>query len=70
MVWVCWPKKASSLPTDLDENIVRNLGLELGFVDVKVAAIDETWSGLKFVRRLRTVSGRNCPTGQAQCLAR
>ena len=53
MVWVCWPKKASKLPTDLDENIVRHLGLELGFVDVKVAAIDETWSGLKFVRRLR-----------------
>ncbi len=53
MVWVCWPKKASKLPTDLDENVVRDLGLELGFVDVKVAAIDETWSGLKFVRRLR-----------------
>ena len=53
MVWVCWPKKASGLPTDLDENVVRDLGLELGFVDVKVAAIDETWSGLKFVRRLR-----------------
>jgi hypothetical protein len=53
MVWVCWPKKASKLPTDLDENIVRDLGLELGFVDVKVAAIDETWSGLKFVRRLK-----------------
>ena len=53
MVWVCWPKKASKMPTDLDENKVRDLGLELGFVDVKVAAIDGTWSGLKFVRRLR-----------------
>jgi hypothetical protein len=53
MVWVCWPKKASSLATDLDGNKVRDLGLELGFVDVKVAAIDGTWSGLKFVRRLR-----------------
>ena len=53
MVWVCWPKKASKMPTDLDENKVRDLGLELGFVDVKVAAIDATWSGLKFVRRLR-----------------
>jgi hypothetical protein len=53
MVWVCWPKKASKMPTDLDENRVRGLGLELGFVDVKVAAIDGTWSGLKFVRRLR-----------------
>lgn len=57
MVWVCWPKKAAQkqlgLTCDLDENIVRSLGLELGFVDVKVAAIDEVWSGLKFVRRLR-----------------
>jgi hypothetical protein len=53
MVWVCWPKRASKMPTDLDENKVRDLGLELGFVDVKVAAIDGTWSGLKFVRRLR-----------------
>jgi len=52
MIWVCWPKKASKVPTDLDENVVRDLGLELGVVDVKVAAIDEVWSGLKFVRRL------------------
>lgn len=55
-VWVCWPKKAAQralgIASDLDENLVRELGLELGFVDVKVAAIDETWSGLKFVRRL------------------
>ena len=57
MVWVCWPKRAGPrnvrVPTDLDENVVRDLGLELGWVDVKVAAIDATWSGLKFVRRLR-----------------
>jgi hypothetical protein len=56
MVWVCWPKKAAQqaqgLVCDLDENKVRDLGLELGFVDVKVAAVDDTWSGLKFVRRL------------------
>ena len=52
MVWVCWPKKASKVPTDLDDNTVRRIGLELGFVDVKVAAIDATWSGLKFVYRL------------------
>lgn len=59
-VWVCWPKKAAQRSTrnpdgpvsDLDENRVRDLGLELGVVDVKVAAIDETWSGLKLVRRL------------------
>ncbi len=53
MVWVCWPKKASRLPTDVDENVVRAVGLRAGTVDVKIAAIDETWSGLKFVRRLR-----------------
>ena len=56
MVWVCWPKKSAQkalgLDSDLDENLVRELGLSLGFVDVKVAAVDETWSGLKFVRRL------------------
>ncbi len=57
MVWVCWPKlaarKAQGLDADLDGNLVRELGLDLGFVDVKVAAVDETWSGLKLVRRLR-----------------
>jgi len=57
MVWVCWPKKAAQralgLASDLDDGVVRALGLDLGFVDVKVAAIDEVWSGLKFVRRLR-----------------
>jgi len=52
-IWVCWPKKASKQPTDVDENLVREFGLETGLVDVKVAAIDDTWSGLKFVRRLR-----------------
>ena len=56
MVWVCWPKKAAQkafgIASDLDENLVRELGLRLGFVDVKVAAVDDTWSGLKFVRRL------------------
>ena len=56
MVWVCWPKQAAQrvlgLTSDLDGNRVRELGLELGFVDVKVAAIDDMWSGLKFVRRL------------------
>jgi hypothetical protein len=52
MVWVCWPKKASRVATDLDENVVREVGLAAGVVDVKVAAVDATWSGLKFVRRL------------------
>ncbi|GAA4698787.1 DUF3052 domain-containing protein [Nocardioides conyzicola] len=57
MVWVCWPKQAAQrrlgIASDLGEGAVRDLGLRLGWVDVKVAAIDETWSGLKFVRRLR-----------------
>jgi hypothetical protein len=58
MIWVCWPKKAGSRPgattssTDLDGNAVREIGLAAGVVDVKVCAIDEVWSGLKFVRRL------------------
>jgi len=53
MVWVCWPKKSSGVATDLTENLVRDIGLAAGVVDVKVAAVDETWSALKFVRRLK-----------------
>jgi hypothetical protein len=51
MVWISWPKKTSKVATDLTEDVVRGLGLPLGLVDVKVCAVDETWSGLKFVRR-------------------
>jgi hypothetical protein len=51
-LWACWPKKASGVSTDLAEAEVRRHGLASGLVDVKVAAIDATWSGLKFVRRL------------------
>ena len=51
MLWVAWPKKTSGVATDLTENVVRDIGLAAGLVDVKVCAIDETWSGLKFVRR-------------------
>jgi hypothetical protein len=53
MIWICWPKRASKVPTDLDDNVVRGLGLAAGVVDVKVAAVDDVWSGLKFVRRLK-----------------
>ena len=53
MVWVCWPKKASRVATDVDESVVREVALAVGVVDVKVAAVDATWSGLKLVRRLR-----------------
>jgi hypothetical protein len=51
-LWVCWPKKASGVPTDLTENGVRDHGLKARLVDVKVCAVDEIWSGLKFVIRL------------------
>jgi hypothetical protein len=51
-LWISWPKRASGVETDLSENIVRDIGLEQGLVDVKVCAVDEVWSGLKFVRRL------------------
>jgi len=49
MVWVSWPKKASGVATDLSDVVVRDTALALGLVDVKVCAIDATWSGLKFV---------------------
>jgi hypothetical protein len=51
-VWIAWPKKASGVPTDLTEDGVRDHALPLGWVDVKVCAVDATWSGLKLVRRL------------------
>ena len=51
MIWVAWPKKASGIKTDLTENLIRDRVLETPLVDVKVCAIDETWSGLKFVIR-------------------
>jgi len=52
-VWVSWPKKSSGVATDLTENVVRDLALSCGLVDVKVCAVDETWSGLKLVYRLK-----------------
>jgi hypothetical protein len=51
-LWVCWPKRASGVPTDLDEHGVRTAGLAAGLVDNKVCAVDETWSGLRFVYRV------------------
>jgi len=53
MLWVSWPKKSSRVATDLDENVVRKIGLAAGLVDVKVCAVTDVWSGLKFVRRLK-----------------
>lgn len=53
MLWVSWPKKTSKIATDLNENLIREFGLQEGLVDVKVCAVDEVWSGLKFVFRLK-----------------
>jgi hypothetical protein len=65
-LWVAWPKRASGVATDVDENRVREIGLEAGLVDNKVCAIDATWSGLRFVRRLRDgppLPGRRAVSG-------
>jgi hypothetical protein len=53
ILWISWPKKSSGVVTDLDENVVREVGLAAGLVDVKVCAVDDVWAGLKFVVRLR-----------------
>jgi hypothetical protein len=53
MIWISWPKKTSGVVSDVSEDIVRQVGLDAGLVDVKVCAVDDTWSGLKFVRRLQ-----------------
>lgn len=50
-VWVSWPKKASKVPTDITEDVIRDVALPLGFVDVKVCAVSDVWSGLKLVIR-------------------
>lgn len=53
MLWIAWPKKASGMLTDLSDNSVREIGLKAGLVDVKVCAVNDVWSGLKFVYRLK-----------------
>ena len=53
MLWVAWPKKVSGVVTDLSDNNVRQIGLSAGLVDVKVCAVNDVWSGLKFVYRLQ-----------------
>jgi hypothetical protein len=52
-LWICWPKRASGVPTDLSDEVVRQLGLAAGLVDNKVCAVDEVYSGLRFVYRLK-----------------
>jgi len=49
MIWVSWPKKASKVKTDITEDAIRNFALKIGLVDIKVCAVDQTWSGLKLV---------------------
>ncbi len=51
ILWISWPKKAAKVPTDITEDVIREEALPLGFVDVKVCAVDEVWSGLKLVIR-------------------
>ncbi len=60
LLWISWPKKASKVPTDITEDVIRDVVLPLGLVDVKVCAVDEIWSGLKLVIRkeLRSSPGR------------
>src|SRR6058998_2842565 len=54
-IWVSWPKKSANVPTDITEDVVREIALPLGLVDIKVCAVDETWSGLKLmIRRAKT----------------
>jgi hypothetical protein len=58
MIWVAWPKKSSGVVTDLSFNNVQNIGLDAGLVDVKICAVNEIWSGLKFVYRVKDRAGR------------
>lgn len=51
MIWVSWPKRATKVPTDITQNVIRAIALPMGLVDVKVCAVDETWSGLKLMIR-------------------
>lgn len=58
-LWIAWPKQTAGVATDLRENVVRETGLSHGLVDNKVCAVDDTWSGLRFVYRLSDRPGRN-----------
>lgn len=70
-IWVSWPKKTAKVATDITEDVIREVALPLGLVDVKVCAVTDIWSGLKLVVRknLRSLSGRHSPSiGQLRCL--
>ncbi len=66
-LWLAWPKRASGVPTDLTDTVVRDLGLAAGLVDNKVCAVDQVWSGLRLVYRLRDrpTGGGGAPMGRA-----
>jgi hypothetical protein len=59
-LWIAWPKRTANVATDLTENVVREIGLHNGLVDNKVCAVDEVWSGLRFVYRLADRPPRRC----------
>jgi len=59
MLWVSWPKKSSGVATDLTEDVIRGMGLKAGLVDVKVCAVTDVWSGLKFVIPVKNRLGRS-----------
>ena len=58
VIWVSWPKRSSGVPTDITEDVIRRIALPLGLVDIKVCAVDGTWSGLKLVIRRENRRGR------------
>ena len=64
MLWVAWPKKASGVPTDLSFEAVQEIGLTAGLVDTKICAIDEVWSGLRFVIRVKDRPGASTQKGR------
>ena len=64
MLWIAWPKKASGVVTDLTEDVIRNFALKTEFVDVKVCAIDDVWSGLKLVIRKEHRAARSKAAGK------
>lgn len=73
IIWVSWPKKSANVPTDITEDTIREVAFPLGLVDIKVCAVDETWSGLKLVIRkeLRKTEGPTTPsTGRAKMTRR
>ena len=63
MIWIAWPKKSAKVKTNLTFEVVQRIGLDYGLVDVKICAIDDVWSGLKFVYRLKDRAARNTRVG-------